>query len=65
MTYPPHAALLYYDYLLTLFDEIKYVWRNKFSLISYVFVLNRYLSVVGYIPIVYFYLGAPVDKAEA
>ena len=39
-------AILYYDYTLTLGDEIDYFWNTaKMSLVSTLFVLNRYLHL--------------------
>ena len=54
-----HAALLYYDFILTLPGEVHYIWRRSFSVVSLLFLINRYLSLLGYIPVIYFYLNAP------
>ena len=35
-------ALLFYDYLLTFEQEVRYVWRHKFSGATVVFFVNRY-----------------------
>jgi len=42
-------ALLLYDHLLTLDDEIQYIWRRRLSLITYLFLINRYLTPLGFI----------------
>ena len=34
-------ALLGYDFVLTLSDEVELIWRRKFSVASVIFVLNR------------------------
>ena len=43
-------GILYYDYFITLGMEIELYWRKPISLGSFGFFLNRYLSVIGYIP---------------
>ncbi|KAI0362265.1 hypothetical protein OH77DRAFT_1389384, partial [Trametes cingulata] len=51
-------TMLYYDYCLTLGPEIDYFWGTaKFSLASVLFVLNRYLGVLGPIPVIFEYFG--------
>ncbi|TDL23571.1 hypothetical protein BD410DRAFT_787419 [Rickenella mellea] len=52
-------TLLYYDHILTLRDEIKHIWRRKLSPISIVFLLNRYTSFFGYMPIIFFFFNSP------
>jgi hypothetical protein len=48
------AVLLYYDYLLTLPDEVDRLWHTgPQSWASIVFFLNRYLALVGHIPFVW------------
>lgn len=39
------GAILFYDYLLTLPDEIEYIWVARKSWISWVFVANRYFPM--------------------
>ncbi|KAF8876748.1 hypothetical protein BD779DRAFT_1677645 [Infundibulicybe gibba] len=49
-------AILYYDYALTLQEEIERFWRNKrLTWASFLFYANRYLSVLGHIPVMYQY----------
>ena len=58
-----HQALLFYDYCLTLGTEIEYFWkRARVSAVSTLFVLNRYLTLLGQIPIIveYFVLLPPL-----
>ncbi|KAL4243702.1 hypothetical protein ABKN59_010556 [Abortiporus biennis] len=40
------ATLLMYDAAITFDMEICYIWRRKFNLASYIFVLNRYLGIL-------------------
>ncbi|PAV18833.1 hypothetical protein PNOK_0567600 [Pyrrhoderma noxium] len=44
------AGLLYFDYILTSGDEITLIWDQKKTLVSYIFLLNRYLTLLGYTP---------------
>jgi len=36
-------ALFVYEYLITLFDEIRYVWKHKYSIATILFAVNRYI----------------------
>ena len=38
-------GLLYFDYVLTSGDEITLIWTQKKTLVSYIFLLNRYLPL--------------------
>jgi len=40
-----NCAILFYDYFLTLADEIKYVWPGKKSLTLWLFFANRYFPM--------------------
>ena len=50
------AVVVYYDYFLTLSDEIDLFWtrRRGFGLFPFFFFLNRYVSLAGDLPIVVF-----------
>jgi len=39
-------AILFYDYFLTLGDEVRYAWKGKKSWVFTVFILNRYLPMI-------------------
>ena len=57
------SAFLYYDYLLTFDDEIELLWKRAgISPMSILFVLNRYIGLVGPIPILfeYFMVVSPI-----
>ncbi len=44
--------MLYYDYSLTLSMELERFWkRARLSLVSVLFVVNRYLGLLGSIPV--------------
>ena len=51
-------GILYYDYFITLGMEIELYWRKPMSLGSFGFFLNRYLSVLGYIPAMIEFYGS-------
>ncbi|KAI0260293.1 hypothetical protein BC834DRAFT_973552 [Gloeopeniophorella convolvens] len=55
------VAILYYDYLLTISREIRFVWPpvNKLGWVTSVYFLNRYLSILGHAPLLssYFIRG--------
>jgi hypothetical protein len=57
-------AMLYYDYLLTLPREIQLLWppHNKQGLFTLACFLNRYLPVIGLMPIAVSYF-VPVNPA--
>ncbi|KAI0744810.1 hypothetical protein C8Q76DRAFT_789289 [Earliella scabrosa] len=50
-------AILYYDFILTLPLEIERYWKSRISWGSVFFFLNRYVSILSHIPIVYEYFG--------
>ncbi|KAL4243699.1 hypothetical protein ABKN59_010558 [Abortiporus biennis] len=41
------TTLLLYDIGLTFDQEVKYIWKRKFNLASYIFIFNRYLCVLS------------------
>ncbi|EED85708.1 predicted protein [Postia placenta Mad-698-R] len=53
------AALLYYDYTLTLSMEYEQFWKQqkRLSLVAVLIVLNRYVSLLGEIPVIIFIFG--------
>lgn len=44
------SVLLWYDYLLTIPDEIEYFWMREKSFVAKVFLGTRYLCLFGNIP---------------
>ena len=46
-------AMMYYDYLLTLPREIQFLWppHNKQGWFTFACFLNRYLPVIGLMPL--------------
>lgn len=45
------AALLYYDYFLTVSDEIQFFWVQKSSKIAKFFLFIRYICLLRNIPV--------------
>lgn len=40
------TALIFYDHLLTIIDEVRFVWRRQMSLAPWIFIANRVLLLV-------------------
>ncbi|TDL17545.1 hypothetical protein BD410DRAFT_794241 [Rickenella mellea] len=53
------ATILYYDYLATLPEEMRRIWTARFSGATLLFLLNRYIPVFGYIPVLYALFDPP------
>ena len=61
------AAILLYDYCLTFIAEVERCWlARRLNLSLGFFYLNRYLTLLGYIPIMldYFWLTSSPNKTE-
>jgi hypothetical protein len=41
------VGLCIYDYLLTFPQEIQYIWQRKLSIASLLYILTRYVGIVG------------------
>ncbi|KAI0787570.1 hypothetical protein C8Q74DRAFT_616242 [Fomes fomentarius] len=55
-------CVLYYDYILTITSEIRFVWGSPSISPSFVlFVANRYVGILGHIPVFFEYL---LDSSE-
>lgn len=46
------SALLYYDYLITLPDEVQHFWFKRPTAFTVFFFLNRYLNLIGNVPLI-------------
>ncbi|KAA1473126.1 hypothetical protein DENSPDRAFT_779191 [Dentipellis sp. KUC8613] len=66
MTYFPLAALLYYDYFLTLPAEVSRIWSRPTSRAALWFFINRYIPFFGDIAVSVFSFTnlASSDKAS-
>ncbi|KAJ7638362.1 hypothetical protein FB45DRAFT_902606 [Roridomyces roridus] len=55
-------TFLYWDHLLTLGDEVRYIWNKRKTPSSYFFFVNRYLAVFGNVVVaVYSFVDVPPD----
>lgn len=45
ITIPP--GLLAYDHIITIADEIAFIWRRPKHVSSFLFLLNRYIGFLG------------------
>lgn len=57
---PP--GIILYDYLLTFSIEVERFWIPRKSMTSTLFFLNRYVGLLGYIPIAYQLLSSPTSE---
>ncbi len=55
------SAFLYYDHLLTFAQELEVIWKAKPSFVNALFILNRYITFFGYVPILIFLFYSPSD----
>ncbi|KAF9446754.1 hypothetical protein P691DRAFT_707960 [Macrolepiota fuliginosa MF-IS2] len=62
----PAYTILYYDYLLTLGDEIRLFWSEKLTVTIVIFYLNRYIALLGHIPIIFgrYLLSLSSDRTQ-
>ncbi|KAI0078634.1 hypothetical protein K474DRAFT_1706355 [Panus rudis PR-1116 ss-1] len=44
-------TILYYDWLLTLPEEIRLFWRRELSATSVLYYINRYVSLLAHVPV--------------
>lgn len=47
------SVVFYYDFALTLPQEIKHIWSSKFSRINVLLIALRYITAIGYVPILW------------
>jgi len=47
-------TFLYYDHFITFPEEIRKIWKRRLSFLNILFIINRYTTCFGYIPIIYF-----------
>ncbi len=44
-------VIFYYDFILTLPQEIKHIWSSKFNKVNLLVIALRYTTAIGYIPV--------------
>ena len=57
-------AILYYDFAITFGQEVERFWSRGFSAVAFGFFLNRYLSILSHIPIMYEFYGPQVQSVR-
>lgn len=61
----PYAALLGYDYALTFSMEVERFWSShQISTTTTLYFVNRYVGLIGYLPILYQFLGTPGEDVR-
>ncbi|KLO16170.1 hypothetical protein SCHPADRAFT_223992 [Schizopora paradoxa] len=45
------SVVFLYDFALTVPQEIKFLWNSKFKLVNGLVMALRYITVLGYIPV--------------
>ena len=58
------AALLYYDFLLTISLEVERYWTGRRSWASVFFFLNRYTAIVSHVPVMYEFFFAMSESVS-
>ncbi|KAK6992641.1 hypothetical protein R3P38DRAFT_2802204 [Favolaschia claudopus] len=60
------TAVFYYDYLLTFGTEVSRYWGTRLTWASFLFYLNRYVSLFGTIPVIlqFFWEADSSDKSK-
>jgi len=43
------CVMLFYDMFITFGDEVEKIWKQKFTVATVLWFMNRYLSPLGYI----------------
>lgn len=52
-------AILYYDHLIMFPTEMDRVWKRRWTFSSVLYLINRYSTSIGYIPIMFFSFSPP------
>jgi len=58
------SVVFWYDFVLTMPQEIKYIWSSKLNLMNSPVIVLRYITVLGYIP-VFLLAFVPVTNSDA
>jgi len=52
-----------YDCLLTLDDEIMYIWRRQFSLVTLAYFINRYYAMICFALLIFVNFSVAIDAS--
>ena len=58
------TVILYYEYLLTLPEEVQYFWRKRRTPVTILFFLNRYLNLLVNVPLILQTFGTWSDEVR-
>lgn len=58
------SAAFVYDCLLTLDDEIMYIWRRQFSLVTLAYFINRYYAMICFALLIFVNFSVAIDASE-
>ncbi len=45
------TVVFYYDFALTMPQEIKHIWSSKLKIVNVLVIALRYITAIGYIPV--------------
>ncbi len=45
------VVVFYYDFALTMPQEVKHIWSSKFKLVNVLVIALRYITALDYIPV--------------
>ncbi|PPR07697.1 hypothetical protein CVT24_003195 [Panaeolus cyanescens] len=57
-------AMLVYDHVLTLDEEVESIWKQKFSAATILFLLNRYGTLLSFIVVIDAFIDSRWTKAD-
>ncbi|KLO04809.1 hypothetical protein SCHPADRAFT_947425 [Schizopora paradoxa] len=58
------SAFFFYDFALTIPQEVKHMWSTKLSLVNVLVIGLRYLTVLGFIPVIVFAFAPFLDVGD-
>jgi hypothetical protein len=57
-------AILVYDYFITLDSEVSFIWPGDWTLVKYIFFVNRYLPFIDASLVLYHQLHRPLTEDD-
>jgi len=55
-------VLLAYDYMLTIDDEIRLIWSSRMTIPKFIFLINRYVPIIGIVGVISIIIFLPNDN---
>jgi len=59
-----NGSFLYYDHIITFSQELRKIWKRRLTILNTLFIINRYTTFFGYIPIAYFTFNSTSDVTD-